>query len=202
MFSPTLLGDFKLSFGRFQNRNPNGILARRKAGQHHRTQHAATAGDQSRRRAGDQRIQTRIRAATAIFGNQNDLEASTNVAFDADFTQVEGSPQPPLRRRHFLLHLRKPYQRHSYEQCQRSFRIHRAVDTVRSTERQLLSASELGPQSQCGLQRHLRSQWFSDGRTSCSGCRATATSTGTTPCLTTSRSGICISRMTGRSSIV
>jgi hypothetical protein len=93
-FSPTLLGDFKLSFARFQNRNPNGVLADAKPAsvlgltmplplvttlKDVPEIHIAGLPDQDSAGLGQ------------IFGNSNDLEASTNVALDVDFTKSKGS---------------------------------------------------------------------------------------------------------------
>lgn len=90
MFSNTLLGDFKISFSRFQNRNPNFILGATKPG--------STIGiNITPPPVTNLNTVPEIRIAGfpdpdiygngQIFGNQNDLEASTNVAFDADFTK-------------------------------------------------------------------------------------------------------------------
>jgi hypothetical protein len=94
MFSNTLLGDFKLSFTRFQNRNPNGIIGAAKPGSTIGLNitpppvtnlrdvpeiHIAGFPDPDSNGLGQ------------IFGNSNDLEASTNVAFDADFTKSKGA---------------------------------------------------------------------------------------------------------------
>jgi Carboxypeptidase regulatory-like domain len=93
-FSPTLLGDFKLSFSRFQNKNPNGIISAAKPGssiginitppptstfQDVPEIHIAGFPDADAAGLGQ------------IFGNSNDLEASTNVAFDTDFTMSKGA---------------------------------------------------------------------------------------------------------------
>jgi hypothetical protein len=84
-FSPTLLADFKLSFSRFQNRNPNFILGA--------TKPASTLG-LNMPIPPITNLNTvpemSINGIPTIFGNQNDLEASTNVAFDADFTKSRG----------------------------------------------------------------------------------------------------------------
>jgi Carboxypeptidase regulatory-like domain len=89
-FSPTLLGDFKLSLSRFQNSNANGIFSATKPGstiglsitpppvttlQDVPEIHIAGFPDADSSGLGQ------------IFGNQNDLEASTNIAFDADITK-------------------------------------------------------------------------------------------------------------------
>jgi hypothetical protein len=93
-FSNTLLADFKLSFTRFQNRNPNGIIGAAKPGstiglnitpppvtnlQDVPEIHIAGFPDPDSGGLGQ------------IFGNSNDLEASTNIAFDADFTKSKGA---------------------------------------------------------------------------------------------------------------
>ena len=85
-FTPTLLGDFKLSFSRFQNRNPNFILGATKPGSTiglnivpPPVTNLKTMPEMS------------ISGIPTIFGNQNDLEASTNVALDADFTKSKGA---------------------------------------------------------------------------------------------------------------
>jgi hypothetical protein len=88
-FSATMLGDFKLSLSRFQNRNPNGIIGAAKPGSTIGINiappptstfkdvpeiHIAGFPDADSGGLGQ------------IFGNSNDLEASTNVSFDSDFT--------------------------------------------------------------------------------------------------------------------
>jgi hypothetical protein len=89
-FSPTFLGDFKLSFNRFQNRNPNFILADAKPAsslglnmplppvttlQTVPEVHIGGFPDPDSGGLGQ------------LFGNSNDLEASTNVALDVDLTK-------------------------------------------------------------------------------------------------------------------
>src|SRR5579872_3348781 len=94
MFSPTFLGDFKVSFSRLQNRNPNGIIADAKPG--------STIGiNITPPPVTNLKDVPEIRingfpdpdpsGNGPIFGNQNDLEASTNVALDADFTKSRGA---------------------------------------------------------------------------------------------------------------
>ena len=93
MFSQTFLADFKLSFSRFQNSNANGIFSDTKPGSTIGLNitpppvtnlntvpeiHIAGFPDPDSSGLGP------------IFGNQDDLEASTNVAFDADFTKSKG----------------------------------------------------------------------------------------------------------------
>jgi hypothetical protein len=93
-FSPTLLADFKLSFSRFQNRNPDGIISAAKPGstiginitppptstfQDVPEIHIAGFPDADAGGLGQ------------IFGNLNDLEASTNIAFDTDVTMSKGA---------------------------------------------------------------------------------------------------------------
>ena len=93
-FSPTFLGDFKLSFSRFQNRNPNFILGATKPGSTiginiapppvtklNTVPEIHIAGFPDPDSAG----------LGQLFGNSNDLEASTNVSFDADFTKSKGA---------------------------------------------------------------------------------------------------------------
>jgi hypothetical protein len=93
-FSPTLLGDFKLSFSRFQNRNPNFILGATKPGN--------TIGiDITPPPVTKLNTVPEIRihgfpdpdsnGNGPIFGNQNDLEASTDIALDVDFTKSKGA---------------------------------------------------------------------------------------------------------------
>ncbi len=93
-FSPTLLGDFKLSFTRYQNRNNNGIFSFAKPGstiglnitpppnvglKDYPEMHIAGFPDADSSGLGQ------------LFGNQPDLEASTNIAFDTDFTMSRGA---------------------------------------------------------------------------------------------------------------
>lgn len=88
-FSPTLLADFKLSLSRYQNRNPNGNISAAKPGSSIGINitppptstfldvpeiHIAGFPDLDSNNLGQ------------IFGNSNDLEASTNISFDTDFT--------------------------------------------------------------------------------------------------------------------
>jgi hypothetical protein len=88
-FSPTFLGDFKLSLSRFVNRNQNGIFSAAKPG--------STIGlnitpppVSSLNDVPEFRIfgfpDPDQYGDGVIFGNQDDLEASTNVSFDTDFT--------------------------------------------------------------------------------------------------------------------
>lgn len=91
-FSPTLLADFKLSFSRFQNRNANGLFSEAKPG----STLGLTITPPPVTKLQDvpeiNGILTNANSGdSTIFGNQNDLEASTNVAFDADFTKSRGS---------------------------------------------------------------------------------------------------------------
>jgi hypothetical protein len=90
MFSPTLLGDFKLSFTRYVNSNGNGIFSDAKPG--------STLGlnitpppNVSLRDVPEIHIAGFPDPDSAglgqIFGNQPDMEASTNISFDADITK-------------------------------------------------------------------------------------------------------------------
>jgi len=94
IFSPTLLGDFKLSLSRLQNKNPNGIIADAKPGStigiNITPPPVTTLQDVP---------EIRINGFPdpdnsgngPIFGNQNDKEASTNLALDADITKSMGA---------------------------------------------------------------------------------------------------------------
>lgn len=89
-FSPTFIADVKLSFSRFQNRNPNGILSAAKPGSIiglnitpppvtnlNTVPEIRIHGFPDQDSSGN----------GVIFGNQNDLEASTNISLDADLTK-------------------------------------------------------------------------------------------------------------------
>jgi hypothetical protein len=88
-FSPTLLADFKLSVSRFQNANTDGIVADAKPGStigiNITPPPTATFQDVPEMEiagfAGTDTV-----GYGHIFGNQNDLEASTNISFDGDVT--------------------------------------------------------------------------------------------------------------------
>jgi hypothetical protein len=91
-FSPTLLGDFKLSLSRFQNSNADGIFTSTKPGSviginilpppvTNLKDVPEMNGIMTGNTSGD----------NTLFGNQNDLEASTNIAFDADLTKSWGA---------------------------------------------------------------------------------------------------------------
>jgi hypothetical protein len=91
-FSPTLLGDFKLSFSRFQNRNQDGILSAAKPssvlGLNMPLPPVTTLKDVPEMNG----ILTNSSSNdNTIFGNQDDLEASTYVTLDADFTKSRGA---------------------------------------------------------------------------------------------------------------
>jgi hypothetical protein len=92
-FSPTLLADVKLSLSRFQNSNKDGLLSDAKPGSIlglNITPPPVTnlqdvpefriAGFPDQDTNGD----------GVIFGNENDLEASTNIGLDADVTMQKG----------------------------------------------------------------------------------------------------------------
>jgi hypothetical protein len=94
IFSPTLLGDFKLSLSRLQNQNPDGIIADAKPG--------STIGiNITPPPVTNLQDVPEIRingfpdpdgnGNGPIFGNSNDKEASTNLAFDADITKSLGA---------------------------------------------------------------------------------------------------------------
>jgi len=93
-FSPTLLGDFKISLSRIQNSNKDGILSDAKPGSTiginitpppvtnlNTVPEIWINGFPDANSSGN----------GPIFGNSNDLEASTNVAFDTDFTMEKKS---------------------------------------------------------------------------------------------------------------
>jgi len=94
-FSPTILGDFKLSLSRFQNRNPNGIISAAKPG--------STIGINITPPPTSTFLDVpEIHIAGfpgvpdggglgQVFGNSNDLEASTNISFDTDITMSKGA---------------------------------------------------------------------------------------------------------------
>jgi hypothetical protein len=89
-FSPTLLGDFKLSMSRFTNRNQDGILSAAKPGSTigiNITPPPVTSLQDVPEMNG---LLTNLPSST-LFGNQDDLEASTNLSFDTDFTMEKGA---------------------------------------------------------------------------------------------------------------
>lgn len=91
-FSSTLLGDFKLSFSRFQNRNPNGVFADAKPPSTLGLTMPLPPVTRLQTTPEMNGILTNSSSGNGtIFGNQNDLEASTNVALDADFTKSKGA---------------------------------------------------------------------------------------------------------------
>lgn len=90
MFSNTLLGDFKLSFTRLQNRNPDGIIAAAKPGSTIGLNITPPPVTNLRDVPEISGILTNTGDGT-MFGNSNDLEASTNVALDVDFTKSKGA---------------------------------------------------------------------------------------------------------------
>jgi hypothetical protein len=94
-FSPTLLADFKLSVSRFQNRNPDGIISAAKPG-------SSIGINITPPPTSSFKDVPEIDIAGfpdpppgsnlgPIFGNQNDLEASTNISFDTDVTLSKGA---------------------------------------------------------------------------------------------------------------
>jgi hypothetical protein len=89
-FSPTLLGDFKLSFTRFQNRNPNGIISAAKPGStigiNITPPPSSTFKDVPEIDIAGFPDPIPNTNLGQIFGNSNDLEASTNISFDTDVT--------------------------------------------------------------------------------------------------------------------
>lgn len=89
-FSPTLLADFKLSFGRFQNRNPNGLIASAKPGStigiNITPPPSSTFKDVPEIEIAGFPDPNPNTGLGQIFGNSNDLEASTNIGFDTDVT--------------------------------------------------------------------------------------------------------------------
>jgi len=91
-FSPTFLGDFKLSFTRFQNSNANGIFSGTKPGSVIGLNIAPPPVTNLKDVPEMNGILTNTNSGdNTIFGNQNDLEASTNIAFDADLTKSWGA---------------------------------------------------------------------------------------------------------------
>ncbi len=90
VFSNTLLGDFKLSFTRLQNRNPDGIIGAAKPGSTIGLNITPPPVTNLRDVPEINGILTNSGDNT-IFGNSNDLEASTNVALDVDFTKSKGA---------------------------------------------------------------------------------------------------------------
>jgi hypothetical protein len=89
-FSPALLGDFKLSLSRFKNRNPNGIISAAKPGSTIgiKITPPPTSTFQDVPEIDIAGFPDPVTGTNLgqIFGNQNDLEASTNISFDTDFT--------------------------------------------------------------------------------------------------------------------
>jgi hypothetical protein len=94
-FSPTLLADFKLSFGRFQNRNPDGIISAAKPGSsigiNVTPPPTSTFQDVPEIHIAGFPGVPDAAGLGQVFGNSNDLEASTNIAFDTDFTMSKGA---------------------------------------------------------------------------------------------------------------
>ncbi|MGD1080564.1 MAG: TonB-dependent receptor [Candidatus Sulfotelmatobacter sp.] len=91
-FSPTFLGDFKLSLSRFQNSNANGILGSAKPGTILGLNITPPPVTNLKNVPEMNGILTNTNSNdNTIFGNQNDLEASTNVSFDADLTKSLGA---------------------------------------------------------------------------------------------------------------
>src|SRR5580658_1987321 len=95
IFSPTLLADFKLSVSRFQNRNPDGIISAAKPG-------SSIGINITPPPTSSFRDVPEIDIAGfpdppsgsnlgPIFGNSNDLEASTNISFGTDVTMSKGA---------------------------------------------------------------------------------------------------------------
>jgi len=87
-FSPTLLGDFKVSLSRFVNKNPDGVISAAKPGN---TIGINITPPPTSTFADVPEINITGNAGFpgyngVLFGNSNDLEASTNVSFDADIT--------------------------------------------------------------------------------------------------------------------
>ena len=88
MFSNTLLGDFKLSFTRYVNSNGNGIFSDAKPGSTLGLNIAPPPNVSLRDVPEIGGILTNTSTAdNTIFANQPDVEASTNIAFDADITK-------------------------------------------------------------------------------------------------------------------
>jgi hypothetical protein len=91
-FSPTLLGDFKLSMSRFTNRNQDGILSAAKPGSIigiNITPPPVTSLQDVPEMSG---LLTNLSSGdSTLFGNQDDLEASTNLSLDTDFTMEKGA---------------------------------------------------------------------------------------------------------------
>ncbi len=91
-FSPTLLADFKLSFSRFQNRNQDGIFSDAKPSSALGLNVPVPPVTTLRTLPELNGILTNSSSGdNTIFGNQDDLEASTYVTLDADFTKSKGA---------------------------------------------------------------------------------------------------------------
>jgi hypothetical protein len=91
-FSTTFLADFKLSLSRFQNSNANGVFSSAKPGSTLGLNITPPPVTNLKDVPEMNGILTNANSGdSTIFGNQNDLEASTNVAFDADFTKAKGA---------------------------------------------------------------------------------------------------------------
>jgi len=90
-FSPTFIADVKISFSRFQNRNPNGILSAAKPGstigQSITPPPVTNLNDVPEIHIAGFPDPIPGTNLGQIFGNQNDLEASTNISLDADLTK-------------------------------------------------------------------------------------------------------------------
>lgn len=95
IFSPTLLADFKLSFSRFQNKNPDGIVSAAKPGSsigiNVTPPPTSTFKDVPEIDIAGFPDPITGTNLGQIFGNSNDLEASTNISFDTDITMSKGA---------------------------------------------------------------------------------------------------------------
>ena len=91
-FSPTFLGDLKLSLSRFVNRNQNGIFTATKPGSAIGINITPPPVTNLRDVPEMNGIMTNSSSSdNTIFGNQDDKEASTDLAIDTDFTLSRGA---------------------------------------------------------------------------------------------------------------
>ena len=102
MFSPTMVGDFKISFDRLYEVSPDGDLSQQTDPEHHRAEHAAAGLRQSSSYLpefqvndpwGTGLIANNPAGNYTVFGNQRNPDVTNNFTFDADITKTAGRAQ-------------------------------------------------------------------------------------------------------------